>query len=31
MKVHLVSLGCPKNQVDAELMLGHLRQAGLSL
>ncbi|HLE42377.1 MAG TPA: 30S ribosomal protein S12 methylthiotransferase RimO [Methylomirabilota bacterium] len=28
MKVHLVSLGCPKNQVDAELMLGALAQAG---
>ena len=27
--VHLVSLGCPKNRVDAELMLGRLRQAGL--
>ena len=24
MNVHLVSLGCPKNQVDAELMLGLL-------
>ena len=23
-KVHLVSLGCPKNRVDSELMLGHL-------
>jgi ribosomal protein S12 methylthiotransferase len=29
MKVHLVSLGCPKNQVDAELMLGALREAGV--
>jgi ribosomal protein S12 methylthiotransferase len=28
MKVHLVSLGCPKNQVDAELMLGALAHAG---
>ncbi len=28
MNVHLVSLGCPKNQVDAELMLGALAQAG---
>ena len=28
MKVHLVSLGCPKNQVDAELMLGALVRAG---
>jgi ribosomal protein S12 methylthiotransferase len=31
MNVHLVSLGCPKNQVDAELMLGHLRGAGVTL
>jgi ribosomal protein S12 methylthiotransferase len=29
MKVHLVSLGCPKNQVDAELMLGALAGAGV--
>ena len=28
MNVHLVSLGCPKNQVDAELMLGLLGRAG---
>jgi ribosomal protein S12 methylthiotransferase len=28
MNVHLVSLGCPKNQVDSELMLGHLTRAG---
>ena len=28
MRVHLVSLGCPKNQVDAELMLGLLARAG---
>ena len=31
MNVHLVSLGCPKNQVDAELMLGRLRQDGATL
>ena len=24
LKVSLVSLGCPKNLVDAEVMLGHL-------
>jgi len=23
-KVHLISLGCPKNRVDSEVMLGHL-------
>src|SRR5713101_3697007 len=28
MKVHLTSLGCPKNQVDSELMLGMLAAAG---
>ena len=26
--VHLVSLGCPKNRVDSEVMLGHLAQKG---
>src|SRR5512143_1989396 len=29
--VGIVSLGCPKNLVDTEVMLGHLRQEGLSL
>jgi len=28
VKVHLTTLGCPKNQVDSELMLGMLVQAG---
>src|SRR3989442_15696809 len=28
MQVHLTSLGCPKNQVDSELMLGMLNAAG---
>jgi ribosomal protein S12 methylthiotransferase len=28
MKVHLTTLGCPKNQVDSELMLGLLSEAG---
>ena len=28
MKVHFTTLGCPKNQVDSELMLGLLAQAG---
>src|SRR6266545_17714 len=27
MKVHLTTLGCPKNQVDSELMLGMLAEA----
>jgi ribosomal protein S12 methylthiotransferase len=31
MNVHLVSLGCPKNQVDAELMLGRLARDGATL
>jgi ribosomal protein S12 methylthiotransferase len=30
MKVHLTTLGCPKNQVDSELMLGLLAQAGFA-
>ncbi len=30
-KVSMVSLGCPKNQVDAEMMLYSLRQAGFEL
>lgn len=28
MKIHLVSLGCPKNTVDSEVMLGLLEKAG---
>jgi ribosomal protein S12 methylthiotransferase len=28
VKVHLTTLGCPKNQVDSELMLGMLAEAG---
>src|SRR5262245_29374400 len=31
MNVHLTTLGCPKNQVDSELMLGMLAQAGFPL
>jgi ribosomal protein S12 methylthiotransferase len=31
MKVHLTTLGCPKNQVDSELMLGLLTEAGFAL
>jgi ribosomal protein S12 methylthiotransferase len=31
VKVHLTTLGCPKNQVDSELMLGMLSEAGFSL
>ena len=31
MKVHLTTLGCPKNQVDSELMLGMLSGAGLAI
>jgi len=30
-KVHFVSLGCPKNLVDSEIMLGHLLKAGYSV
>lgn len=31
MKLHLVSLGCAKNQVDSENMLGRLERAGWTL
>jgi len=29
--VHVVSLGCPKNRVDTELMVGRLQQGGFAL
>ncbi|MEM7676242.1 MAG: 30S ribosomal protein S12 methylthiotransferase RimO [Myxococcota bacterium] len=29
-RVHFVTLGCPKNRVDSELMLGHLQDANMS-
>jgi ribosomal protein S12 methylthiotransferase len=28
MKIHLVSLGCARNMIDSEVMLGHLKRAG---
>jgi len=31
MKIHLTTLGCPKNQVDSELMLGRLTEAGFPI
>ena len=31
MQVYFVSLGCPKNQVDTELMLGQVEAAGHAL
>lgn len=31
VKVGMISLGCAKNLVDAEIMLGHLRQASMEL
>lgn len=31
IKVGMVSLGCPKNQMDAELMLARLEEAGFEL
>ncbi len=31
MKIHLTTLGCPKNQVDSELMLGTLAAAGFAI
>src|SRR5437763_16723411 len=30
-KVHLLTLGCPKNLVDSELMLGALANAGFEI
>src|SRR5512139_3210153 len=30
-RIYFVSLGCPKNQVDTELMLGQVEAAGHSL
>jgi ribosomal protein S12 methylthiotransferase len=30
-RVHFVSLGCPKNRVDSELMLGHLEDAAFDI
>jgi ribosomal protein S12 methylthiotransferase len=30
-RIYMVSLGCPKNQVDSELMLGHVTAAGHAL
>ena len=30
MKIGLISLGCPKNLVDSEVMLGLAQQAGTS-
>ena len=29
-KVHFVTLGCPKNRVDSEIMLGHLQDAEMA-
>jgi ribosomal protein S12 methylthiotransferase len=29
IKVGLVSLGCAKNLIDSEIMIGHLQQAGM--
>jgi ribosomal protein S12 methylthiotransferase len=31
IKVSLISLGCAKNLVDAEIMVGHLHQAGMQV
>ncbi len=31
MKLHLVSLGCARNQVDSEIMLGRLRAQGVRI
>src|SRR5471032_1175530 len=31
IKVSLISLGCAKNLVDSEIMIGHLHQAGMQV
>ena len=31
IKVSLISLGCSKNLVDSEIMVGHLHQAGMTV
>ncbi|MBI4624435.1 MAG: 30S ribosomal protein S12 methylthiotransferase RimO [Verrucomicrobia bacterium] len=31
LKVSLISLGCAKNLVDSEIMIGHLHQAGMAV
>ena len=31
IKVGFVSLGCPKNQLDTEVMLAHIAQAGYTI
>ena len=31
VKVGLVSLGCAKNLIDSEIMIGHLTQAGMAM
>ena len=31
LKVSLISLGCAKNLVDSEIMIGHLHQAGMTV
>src|SRR5271156_5200059 len=31
VKVGLISLGCAKNLVDSEIMIGHLHQAGMQV
>ena len=30
-KISMVSLGCPKNQLDTEVMLGHIANAGYEI
>ncbi|MBP5246061.1 MAG: 30S ribosomal protein S12 methylthiotransferase RimO, partial [Clostridia bacterium] len=31
VKVAMISLGCPKNQVDSEVMLAKLKDAGMEI
>ena len=31
LTVGLISLGCPKNLIDSEIMIGHLQKAGMTM
>ena len=30
LTVGLISLGCPKNLIDSEIMIGHMQKAGMT-
>lgn len=31
LTVGLISLGCPKNLIDSEIMIGHMQKAGMAM